>query len=162
MIAPQSLRTIVQHRKQIAGMKKTASSRRIDAKTLKRARRRHVPGFTLIEMLVVLTIIGLIAGLVGPRVLGYVDSSREKTANLQISALSSALDLYFVDVGRYPSGSEGLDALVRRPASAQNWNGPYVRDGAIPLDPWGNPYEYSISGPNGPFSVKSPGLAQNQ
>jgi general secretion pathway protein G len=100
-------------------------------------------GFTLIELLVVLTIIGLIMGLIGPRVLGYLGDSRSKTAKLQIESLSSALDLFYLDAGRYPTSSEGLDALVQRPSSeVAIWNGPYVKGGRVPADPWGHPYQY--------------------
>jgi general secretion pathway protein G len=100
------------------------------------------PGYTLIEMLVVLTIIGLIMGLVGPRVLGYLSDARTKTARLQIESLSSSLDLFYLDTGRYPTSSEGLDALVQRPSDVTVWNGPYVKGGHVPADPWGHAYVY--------------------
>jgi general secretion pathway protein G len=99
-------------------------------------------GYTLIEMLVVLTIIGLIMGLIGPRVLSYLGDARTKTARLQIEGLSSALDLFYLDAGRYPTSSEGLDALTQRPSDVAIWNGPYVKGGRIPLDPWGHAYQY--------------------
>jgi general secretion pathway protein G len=99
-------------------------------------------GFTLIELLVVLTIIGLIMGLIGPRVLGYLEDSRAKTAKLQIESLSSALDLFYLDAGRYPTTSEGLDAIAQRPSDVAIWNGPYIKGGRVPLDPWGHPYQY--------------------
>ena len=90
---------------------------------------RQLPkdGYTLIEMLVVLTIISMIVGLVGPRVLDYLGQSQVKTAKLQIESLSSALDLFYMDAGRYPTSSEGLDALAKRPADVENWNGPYLK-----------------------------------
>jgi general secretion pathway protein G len=113
-------------------------------KGLRRKRRRA--GFTLIEMLVVLAIIGLIMALVGPRVLNQLSASREKAATLQIQAFSSALDIFFIDVGRYPSDSEGLNALVTAPGNAPGWKGPYLRTGQVPADPWGNPYRYSTNG----------------
>ena len=99
-------------------------------------------GFTLVEMLVVLTIISLVLGLVGPRVLGYLGESRVKTTRLQIESLGSALDLFFLDTGRYPTGSEGLDALTQRPSNVAIWNGPYLKGGRVPTDPWGHPYQY--------------------
>lgn len=101
-------------------------------------------GYTLIEMLVVLTIISLILGLVGPRVLSYLSESRVKTARLQIESFSSSLDLFYVDVGRYPTESEGLAALAERPSGVEIWNGPYVKGGRIPADPWGHPYQYHL------------------
>lgn len=106
------------------------------------ARPSGMDGYTLIEMLVVLTIISLIVGLVGPRVLNYLSESRVKTAKLQIENFSSALDLFYMDAGRYPTTSEGLGALVQRPADVEVWNGPYVKNARIPPDPWGNNYQY--------------------
>jgi len=129
---------------------------------LKLSRPRHMllrgsAGFTLIEMLVVLVIIGLIMGLVGPRVLNYLTDARVKATKLQIEALSSALDLYYLDTGRYPSSSEGLSALVRRPSNADAWNGPYLKGGAVPADPWKNEYIYRAPGDNAPFEIISLG-----
>jgi general secretion pathway protein G len=109
---------------------------------IRRVQRAADPGFTLIELLVVLTIIGLIVGLVGPRVLGYLAESRSKTAKLQIESFSSSLDLFYLDTGRYPTTSEGLNALAERPADVTVWNGPYLKGGRVPLDPWGNAYQY--------------------
>jgi general secretion pathway protein G len=93
-------------------------------------------------MLVVLTIIGLIVGLVGPRVLNYLAESRVKAAKLQIESFGSALDLFSMDTGRYPTTAEGLEALVQRPADVAIWNGPYIKGSNVPLDPWGHPYQY--------------------
>ena len=84
-------------------------------------------GFTLVELLVVLVILSLIMGLVAPRVLGYLSDARVRSAKLQIDSLSAALDLFYLDAGRYPSQSEGLTVLVKRPPSVDNWNGPYLK-----------------------------------
>src|SRR5258705_105904 len=118
-------------------------------------RRRHVDrraeaGFTLVEMLVVIAIIGLIMGLVGPRVLSSLGESKVKTAKLQIESFSSSLDLFYLDTGRYPTASEGLDALTQRPSNVPVWNGPYLKGGRVPNDPWGNSYQYRSSGERTP------------
>lgn len=113
-------------------------------------------GFTLIELLVVLAILALLAGLVGPRVLDQLGGAKSKTAALQIHEIEQALDLYKLDVGRYPSDQEGLDALVRKPASANGWNGPYLKKG-LPNDPWGRPYLYKNPGRRGSPDVYSLG-----
>src|SRR5437764_5726122 len=115
----------------------------------RRQRARDQRGFTLVELLVVITIIALIMGIVGPRVLNYLTESKAKAAKIQIESFASALDLYFLDTGRYPSGSEGLVALVRRPGNIAAWNGPYLKGGAVPADPWGNPYVYRSPGQEG-------------
>ncbi|MGY3533207.1 MULTISPECIES: type II secretion system major pseudopilin GspG [Bradyrhizobium] len=114
-------------------------------------------GFTLTEMLVVITIIGLIMGLIGPRVLNYLGESKVKAAKIQLQSFASALDLFYLDAGRYPSTSEGLRALANRPAGITAWNGPYLRGGAIPADPWNTPYVYRSPGERGPYEIKSYG-----
>jgi general secretion pathway protein G len=114
-------------------------------------------GFTLVELLVVLVILGLVMGLVGPRVLNYLTSSRTQAAALQVTSFKSSLDLFFLDVGRYPSKSEGLKALVEKPGSADGWNGPYLQQAAVPADPWGNPYQYAVPGAKGPYRILSLG-----
>jgi len=114
-------------------------------------------GFTLIEMLVVLVIIGLIMGLVGPRVLSYLSDARVKAARLQIESFSNSLDLYYLDVGRYPTSQEGLAALVKRPTSIDVWNGPYLKGGTVPADPWRNAYVYVAPGTHGTYDLMSYG-----
>jgi len=101
-------------------------------------------GFTLLEMLVVLVIIGLLAGLVGPQLMGRVDTSRQTTAETQGRMLKSALDTMRLDIGRYPTKDEGLIMLVKAPQDeriARKWRGPYLSED-LPADPWGNPYQY--------------------
>src|SRR4051812_30043353 len=95
----------------------------------RRSARHGERGFALVEILVVITIIGLIMALVGPRVLNYLSEAKSKAAKIQIASFSSALDLYFLDTGRYPTSSEGLVALVQRPGNLPQWNGPYLKGG---------------------------------
>lgn len=116
-------------------------------------------GFTLIELLVVLFILGLLAGLAGPQVMNYLGESKTKTAKLQIEEFGSSLDLYKLDVGRYPSAEDGLQALVQAPsgAGADRWRGPYLKKKALPKDPWGNEYRYSAPGSHGPYDIVSLG-----
>jgi general secretion pathway protein G len=119
--------------------------------------RKGEEGFTLVEMLVVITIIGLVMALVGPRVLNYLGESKVKAAKIQIESFSAALDLYYLDNGTYPTGSEGLVALVQRPSSAPGWNGPYLKTNTVPDDPWGHPYVYKAPGDQAPYEIDSYG-----
>ena len=119
------------------------------------ALRRGDAGFTLVEILVVITIIGLIMAIVGPRVLNYLGESKVKAAKIQIESFSSALDLYYLDMGRYPGSSDGLVALVQRPGNAQEWNGPYLKGGIVPNDPWGHGYVYRSPVEHAPYEIVS-------
>ena len=124
---------------------------------LKKRTQRGEGGFTLVEILVVIAIIALIMSLVGPRVLNYLAESKVKTAKIQIQSFSSALDLFNLDTGRYPTTSEGLAALVRSPGNIRAWNGPYLKSGAVPDDPWGKPYIYRSPGEHGAYDIISLG-----
>ncbi len=114
-------------------------------------------GFTLIELLVVLVILGLLAGLVGPQVLRYTGSAKSDTAKLQIEELGAGLDLYHLEIGRYPTTDEGLKALVEQPTGLSKWNGPYLKKKNIPTDPWGNDYHYKYPGEQGVYDLYSLG-----
>ncbi|QZA80553.1 type II secretion system major pseudopilin GspG [Deefgea piscis] len=115
-------------------------------------------GFTLIEMLVVMVIIGLLVGLVGPKIFSRVDSSKIQTAQAQIKMLKGALDTVKLDIGRFPTTEEGLGILITPPTEgkyAKRWKGPYLEE-AMPDDPWGNPYQYAFPGaPGKPFALYS-------
>jgi general secretion pathway protein G len=111
-------------------------------------------GFTLLELLVVMVIIGLLAGYVGPRFFAQIGKSEIKTARAQIDALEKGLDQYRLDVGRYPTTEQGLQALIQAPPETARWQGPYLRK-AVPLDPWGKPYQYVHPGKQGDFDLYS-------
>src|SRR3954470_1356172 len=111
-------------------------------------------GFTLLELLVVIVIIGLLAGYVAPRYFSQVGKSEVQVARAQIDSLEKALDQYRLDVRRYPTSEEGLEALVAKPAGADSWQGPYLKK-AVPNDPWGRPYVYRVPGTKGDFELAS-------
>ena len=119
--------------------------------------RRGEAGFTLIELLVVMVILVLLASLVAPRVMGYLGGSRTKAAKVQIESLATSLELFKLDAGRFPTGNEGLDALVKAPAGLRNWNGPYLKKSQVPVDPWGHPYHYRYPGQKGEYDIFSLG-----
>lgn len=116
----------------------------------------HSRGFTLLELLVVMVIIGLLAGYVAPKYMSQVGKSEVKAAKAQIDALEKSLDQYRLDTGHYPNQQQGLAALVTRPSDEAKWDGPYLRKG-LPLDPWGNPYQFKIPGEKYEFEILSLG-----
>ena len=124
--------------------------------------RRNIPecgdqsGFTLLELLVVLVILGLLVGYVAPKYFAQLGKSEVKTARAQINSLEKALDQYRLDVGRYPTGEQGLAALNVRPAAEAKWAGPYLQK-AVPNDPWGRPYLYKAPGEHGEYDLSSLG-----
>ncbi|WP_096704327.1 type II secretion system major pseudopilin GspG [Magnetospirillum sp. 15-1] len=111
-----------------------------------RSRRRREAGFTLLELLVVLTIMGLLAAIAGPQVLKYLGSSRTQTAKIQVQSIVASLELFYLDVGRYPTEAEGLRSLVEATPTANGWNGPYLRKAEGLRDPWNAPYLYRNPG----------------
>lgn len=115
-------------------------------------RSRANKGFTLIELLVVLVILTLLAGLVGPRVMNLLGGAKSKTAALQITDLEKSLEIFKLDVGRFPTTEEGLNALTTKPTTANGWNGPYIK-GGIPSDPWGKPYAFTSPAANGGVDI---------
>lgn len=112
-------------------------------------------GFTLIELLVVVVILGLLAALVGPRLFGRVGRSKQAAAQVQIELFGTALDQFRLDIGRYPTTAEGLEALIQNP-NLPGWEGPYLKKG-VPVDPWGNPYQYQSPGQHGEYDLWSYG-----
>ncbi len=110
-------------------------------------------GFTLIELLVVLAILGLLVAVATPQVLKYLGKAKADTAKIEIKSLSTALDLFLIDVGRYPTQQEGLEALVTNPGALPSWHGPYLKTPSLPLDPWGHPYQYRFPGQTGDYDL---------
>lgn len=122
-----------------------------------RGRWNRKSGATILEVLIVLSIIALIAAVVGPRVIGYLGTAKSETADLQINNLASAVQLFYVDTGRYPSEAEGLSVLLNRPAGDSTWNGPYMPTAEALIDPWGRDYLYEPPADDSSFSIRSLG-----
>ena len=116
--------------------------------------RRRSRGFTLLEILVVLAIIGLIAAIAAPQVFKSLGGAKSDSAKVQIESLSTAIDLYRLEVGKLPPD---LDALIEKPSGEDRWNGPYLRKKVVPTDPWGNPFQYRAPGENADFDLYSLG-----
>jgi general secretion pathway protein G len=118
---------------------------------------RPSAGFTLLELLVVLAILGLLAAIVGPQVIKYLSSSKTQSASVQVKNIAAGLELFRLDAGRYPTAEEGLDALMKQPAQVPIWNGPYMGQASGLIDPWGNPYRFKAPGDHGEIDVFSYG-----
>jgi len=121
------------------------------------AGRRAERGMTLIEILVVLVLLGIVMGIVAGNFIGQGEEAERKAAQIEISQIANTLDLFKLEVGRYPTQQEGLQALVTAPSGANNWNGPYWKKGTVPKDPWGNEYKYMAPGAKGPYDIVSLG-----
>ena len=117
-------------------------------------------GFTLVELLIVMVILGLLAALVGPKMFGKVGKSKQKAAKAQIAYFETALDMYHLDVGKYPTTGQGLKVLREKPTDIDRWDGPYLKK-EIPLDPWGNDYEYRSPSDHGEYEIVSLGADGN-
>ena len=124
-------------------------------KTSRKKRRQH--GYTLVELLVVLAILGLLVAIAAPRLISYLGSAKADTAKIQVEKLGTVLDLYHLEVGRYPTDQEGLLALVEAPSQVEAWNGPYLKNRDSLTDPWGRPYVYRFPGQHGDYDLYSLG-----
>ena len=123
----------------------------------RRRRCHHEDGYTLLELLVVLAILGLLAGIGTPMVMKHLEQARLDTAKLQIDGFAAGLDLFRLDTGRYPSREEGLVALIERPKGAERWRGPYIKNSTALNDPWGHPYHYRPLEDDGDIELYSSG-----
>jgi general secretion pathway protein G len=110
-------------------------------------------GYTLVELLVVLAILGLLVAIAAPRLIKYLGSAKTDTAKIQVEKLGGVLDLYHLELGRYPTDDEGLESLIERPPQADSWNGPYLKNRDSLIDPWGRPYIYRSPGQHGDFDL---------
>jgi general secretion pathway protein G len=122
-----------------------------------RSNRARERGMTLIEILVVLVLIGIVLGIVGGNFIGKGEKAKADAAKIEIGQIAQTLDLYKLEVGRYPSSQEGLQALISAPAGVTNWNGPYWKKSTVPKDPWGNDYKYASPGSKGAYEIVSLG-----
>ena len=127
-----------------------------------RDRRHGDSGYTLVEVLVVLAILGLLIALAAPRLIQYMGGAKTDTARVQIERLGGILDLYRLELGRYPSEDEGLQALVEKPPQAEGWNGPYLKNRDALIDPWGEPYGYRAPGEHGDYDLYTLGADGQQ
>jgi len=118
-------------------------------------RSHHEGGYTLMELLVVLAILGLLVAMATPLVLKYLDHAKVSTAKTEVANLSASLDLFKYDIGRYPTTQEGLPALLKSPPALESWNGPYIKKATAFNDPWGHPYLYRSPGQHGDFDLYS-------
>ena len=123
---------------------------------------KYNSGFTLLELLVVLGIIALLAGIVGPQVMKHMGAAKSKAARVQIEDLSAALDMYKLDVGKYPTTEQGLVALIESPSNSKRWNGPYLRKTKVPQDPWIQDYNFASPGQHGKFDLYSYGADEKE
>ena len=128
-----------------------------DRNTISYQRTNLISGFTLIELLIVMVIIGLLAAFVVPKLIGRVGESKQTAAKAQIELISTAIDMYRLDTGKYPSQGTGLQSLNTKPSDAQNWKGPYMKKDKIPNDPWGAVYVYRYPGAHGDYDIVSYG-----
>ena len=125
-------------------------------------RAEKVSGFTLIELLIVMVIIGLLAAFIVPKLIGRVGESKQTAAKAQIELLSTALQVYKLDTGKYPPQDSGLDSLITKPGAVKNWKGPYLAKNKVPKDPWGVDYIYKYPGEHGDYEIISYGADENE
>jgi len=125
-------------------------------------KKRQNKGFSLIELLVVLVILGLLAGVVAPQVMKHLAKAKSDTARLQIEDFGAALDLYYLELADYPTTEQGLQALIQAPDNVKNWNGPYLKKKKIPDDPWNHPYQYRSPGEHGAYDLFTLGKDNQQ
>ena len=125
--------------------------------TTQREQQRRQEGYTLVELLVVLAILGLLVAIAAPRLISYLGAAKADTAKIQVEKLGGVLDLYHLEIGHYPTDQEGLRALVERPPQLEAWNGPYLKNRDSLIDPWGRPYLYRSPGQHGDYDLYSLG-----